>query len=451
MAQPTPKTPCPGRGRPRGGAPLLLLAAGTLALAACAPDARAPGSAGGWAAAYDTVGDTIVVRTISGSIRVEPWRLVEEMSFGGIDGPEEYVFGRISSLAVGPRGRIFVLDEQAPALRVYDALGRYLATWGSKGNGPGEYARPRALAVLSDGRVLVRDPDNGRITVFSPEGEPLDTWPIRGTFHTSRPLYTDRQDRTYTMIVLDPEADLDHWTFGLIRFAPDGTPEDTIPAPPARYHEAMVEARNKESWSRTGVPFSPAEGWEFSPLGYFVHFVTSRYALELLRPDQPVLRIEKEYAPVPVAPGEARAARERIERDFRQIVPSWKWRGPPVPDHKPPFRRVILDAEGRIWVRLSRPGVERENPAYDPRDPASPATEWLEPVSFDLFMPDGAYLGRVDAPEGFSPSPWPVARGDTVWAVVQDELGVPRVTRFRQAPAPTSSASAAGTSATAPS
>ncbi len=430
--QPTPQTLRHGRGRPWGGAPLLLLAAGALALAACAPDARAPGSGGAWAAAYDTIGDTVVVRTISGSVREGPWHLVEEMSFGGIDGPEEYVFGRISSLAVGPRGRIFVLDSQAPALRVYDALGRYLATWGAKGSGPGEYARPRAVAVLPDGR-------------------PLDSWPIRGNFNTSRPLYTDRQDRVYTLLLLDPEADLDHWTFGLVRFAPDGTPDDTIPAPHSRYHEATVEARTKDSWSQMGVPFSPAESWEFSPLGYFVHFVSTRYAVELLRPGRPVLRIEKAYTPVPVAAAEARAARARIERDFRRTVPSWKWTGPPVPDHKPPFRRVILDGEGRIWVLLSRPGRERENPAYDPHDPASSATEWVEPVSFDVFTPDGAYLGRVDAPEGFSTAPWPVARGDTVWAVVQDELGVPRVARFRQAPAPTSSASASGTSSTAPS
>jgi hypothetical protein len=36
----------------------------------------------------------------------------------------------------------------------------------------------------------------------------------------------------------------------------------------------------------------------------------------------------------------------------------------------------------------------------------------------------------VRAPDGFSMWPTPVARGDTIWAVVRGELEVPFVTRF---------------------
>ena len=61
---------------------------------------------------------------------------------------------------------------------------------------------------------------------------------------------------------------------------------------------------------------------------------------------------------------------------------------------------------------------------------AIPQLTWVEPVAFDVFEPDGRYLGMVRAPEGFSTRPTPVFRGDTVWAVVHGELDIPLVKRF---------------------
>ncbi|MGD2152629.1 MAG: hypothetical protein PVG79_05125, partial [Gemmatimonadales bacterium] len=58
-----------------------------------------------------------------------------------------------------------------------------------------------------------------------------------------------------------------------------------------------------------------------------------------------------------------------------------------------------------------------------------PERTWREPVAFDVFEPNGRYLGMVRAPRGFSTYPTPVIRGDTVWAVVRDELDVPYITR----------------------
>jgi hypothetical protein len=48
-----------------------------------------------------------------------------------------------------------------------------------------------------------------------------------------------------------------------------------------------------------------------------------------------------------------------------------------------------------------------------------------------VFEPDGRYLGAVRPPEGFSVSPEPVIRGDTMWAVSRDELDVTSVVRYR--------------------
>ena len=56
---------------------------------------------------------------------------------------------------------------------------------------------------------------------------------------------------------------------------------------------------------------------------------------------------------------------------------------------------------------------------------------WEEEVRYDIFEPDGSYLGDVAAPDGFSTFPAPVFRGEQVWAVTEDEQGVERVVRYR--------------------
>ena len=56
---------------------------------------------------------------------------------------------------------------------------------------------------------------------------------------------------------------------------------------------------------------------------------------------------------------------------------------------------------------------------------------WRTPLRFDVFEPDGTYLGAVAAPDAFSSFPAPVFSGDRVWAVTEDEQGIERVVRYR--------------------
>ena len=111
-----------------------------------------------WEAVYDTIGDTVVVRTVAGSLWGDTARLVPEVTIGVLDGPEEYMFGQIVSMALGADGTIYVMDRQVPALRVYNPDGSYRATFGREGAGPGEYRRPDGgMGVLSDGRIVLRE------------------------------------------------------------------------------------------------------------------------------------------------------------------------------------------------------------------------------------------------------------------------------------------------------
>ena len=144
-----------------------------------------------------------------------------------------------------------------------------------------------------------------------------------------------------------------------------------------------------------------------------------------------MLRIERTTDPAPILDDERAYSRDRIVRTMRNTDPNWNWDGPPIPAHKPYFNGLSTGRNGRIWVRLATEGYTVENENHDPENPRSTPVFWRESTRFDVFEPDGTYLGVVVPPDGFSTSANPVFDGDHVWAVTRDELGVERVVRFR--------------------
>lgn len=380
----------------------------------------------------DTVGDTLVVRTVSGS-RWGPGAVLEpEVEIGVLDGDEAYMFGRVSSLAVAPDGTIYAMDRQARELRVFDSDGAHRGTWGRDGGGPGEFANPDGgMAVLSDGRVVVRDPGNARLEVFDADGSALESWPvISGGFSTSSRMWVGRGDTLLTLVLMDMSVPLEEWRSGLQRVTPDGEILDTLEIPETDYEPAFLEASTENSVSRSTVPYWPGEIWSWHPDGFFIYGIAREYAFTLLRPDGPV-RIERVVELPAVTPGEAREERARRTRNLRMTDPNWRWDGPDIPERKPPYDEIFTALDGRVWVYRQGPGVEVEDPAYDPSDPEAVEDRWRDTPLFDVFEVDGTYVGTVEAPLGLSVYPRPVFRGDRVWATTRDELGVQRVVRFR--------------------
>lgn len=416
--------------KPTAPAHLLAPLASAVVLAASACSGGEGSEASTWQAERDTIGDTVVVRTVAGSVWGVPRRLVPESSIGEMEGADEYMLGNVGALAVDSAGHVYVFDSQVPALRVYDADGRFVRTIGRQGEGPGEYKQPDAgLAVLPDGRILLRDPGNARINVYAPSGETLEAWPIRGGFFTSYPQFSGPPGHTY-VYVWGPRSGSGS---ALVELSPDGEPLDTLPVPRWDYEAPTISARSGGSSQTWNVPFSPTGVWTWSPEGYFVGGLSTRYAFDIMKPDGSVLRIERSAEPVAVTAGEKATEEHRATQAMRGLDPSWRWNGPPIPDSKPPFRRIYAGVDGRIWVLLHAPGREvpaaADAPSSEPGEPSAPP-RWTEPIVFDVFEPDGRYLGRVRGPDGLQTYPYPVFGTDRVWAVVADDLGVEQVVRF---------------------
>ena len=380
----------------------------------------------------ETIGDTTVVRTVSGSVWGVDVALVPETSIGEMEGPEEYLFGSVRAIAVDDDYNVYVLDGQARHVRVFDSAGTYIETLGRRGEGPGEFQVPIGIAI-SNGRVLVRDPANGRVQLFEPGTGETEEWRYlpSGVF-ANTPLYQDDQGRIYVDITEEEQR--------FIVMDSDGTQVDTISAPdaPADFDDgrytmmARGESGDRVMLVSATVPFSPDWYWTVHSTGRFLSALSTAYRIDLDE-EGGVLRIERNHTPVAVLDDERDRHEQRILNRMRRYDAGWSWNGPGIPDHKPPFRGLSAGTDGRIWVSLWTEGRQVPNDEHDPADPESAPFTWVEPIRYDVFEADGTYLGAVVPPEGFSPSPPPVFGRSFVWAVERDDLGVERVRRYRLA------------------
>ena len=386
--------------------------------------------------------DTIV-RVAKAPVHTGIATLVEEMSIGVADGAEEYMLGDVADIAIGRDGTMYVLDRQVPAIRQYDDRGKYIRTLGRSGAGPGEYRSPSGLATMRDGRLLLWDTGNWRINVYSADGTTLTQWQTpsgssgSSTAQFSRALLVDTAGVVITRKTIF-SRDFNNRPTVWVRFRPDGSLIDTILAPPGpREVPGLSVTRGNASMS-IPLPFSPRRVVVMSPLGYMVTGFPDRFAFELHQPGGSIVSVRRDVKPEPVSRAERTESRREIEERMRGTDPTWSWNGPDIPDTKPLYSDIQVGLDGRIWIAVipevgprigstsmsmgvGNPGGARRPPASQERAPSKPAL-------YDVFEPDGRYLGQVQVPARVSSV---VRRGDHVWAVAFDAEDVPRIKRYR--------------------
>lgn len=102
-----------------------------------------------------------------GRVVVQPtelWRV------GGEGEAEGELFGVVQQAVVDADGNSYLLDEQLHDVRVFDAEGGYVTSFGREGEGPGELDHPQDLVLFEDGRIGVLHGRPSRLTLFAPSG-----------------------------------------------------------------------------------------------------------------------------------------------------------------------------------------------------------------------------------------------------------------------------------------
>lgn len=334
------------------------------------------------------------------------WRLVEDLRIGGADTGASS-FNEIRALAVDSKGQIFVLDQQALEIRVFDQRGRFVQRIGRNGEGPGEFRGPNGILVAPDGKLWVNDIGQERLVVFDTRGKPVthlrpSSWGYGGIWGAA----FDPQGR-----LLEPLRSSRGSVVG--RFDPKTARIDSLRLPDC------LPMADGERWNWSyhtstggggfGIPFAPSTVFQLDGAGAIWCGSGSEYhimAIELgtgaIRFDQ---RRKETPAPIPAA---ARDSAIAFIRKLAERAPPGTIDVSRIPRTYPTVQSLDLDDEGRVWAWVRRPGK----------------------AEIDVWSMSGTRLATIAAPPVPEFGRIVQVRGGKLYSVQRDADGVPFVVRY---------------------
>ena len=385
-------------------------------LAACGGDAGGGAMPGGASADLDSPDFTLVPEW-------EP-----EWTVGAFDGEDWEIFGTVTDLVFNETGDLFVLDEQAAHIVVFDRNGAHLRTISRQGEGPGELSEPRSMALLADGRLAVFDRSRRGIQFFTPEGEYLESAPFdpqRGMPNFVRAWLPDGSILTDIETRMTGSADgsmsISTGPAGgeaerpILRYGPDGEREVRYVAwdpPPPTGEGASTDGGSFQFTMSAVRAFDPLLSFVPLPDGRLAVVDSVAYLIKLVDTTGTVEdALERPVAPIRVTNAIRDAERERrlaqlgqrlsfssslggsisLPSDFQEQMTAARRttiEEMTFADEIPVIDALAVDFEGRLWVeRTGLPGEEG-------------------PI--DIVTPDARYLGSIQPgglriPDAFGP------------------------------------------------
>ncbi|HQM74001.1 MAG TPA: NHL repeat-containing protein [Candidatus Saccharicenans sp.] len=105
------------------------------------------------------------------AVKLEP-----VLKLGDVDSLDEHTaFYMPAGVAVDGAGNIYVLDSGNNRIQKFSPDGKFLASFGRFGQGPGEFNYPSWLDIDASGHLYVTDPFNERVQVLGADGKEIKT------------------------------------------------------------------------------------------------------------------------------------------------------------------------------------------------------------------------------------------------------------------------------------
>lgn len=382
--------------------------------AACRQGQNPPG----WETTIDTLDSGAIHVVHTPPPHAEAWFLEEVLRVGTADEEGPSSFARLHGLVVLDDQRFAVLDGITQDVRVFSADGTPAAVHGKKGSGPGEFETAFGLMRDSRGHLWVPDYRNARMTVLDPDVGLLRSKPLRvlsrGFVWSGAMMNGDRlwkpsisigPPRTNIMRVFDSEVEL----IDSLPLRPDPPVDRDNPPGAFRW-----EAPDGRSGGYAAVPFYPSTKTVIDPAGaiWSTGYGDPSYRIVRWVPGGDttlILETNRESAQIPTTERDSAIAQVReYLADVGGAEQDWS----KVPTAYPAITGLFLSEAGDLWVETR----EGENEV------------------FDVYDRSGKYQKTVV--NSLNTTSWlkPVVRGNDLWAVVEDEMGVQFVVRGRLVP-----------------
>lgn len=296
----------------------------------------------------------------------------EELSIGEAEGDENYMFGSNIGFNIDDEGNFYVMDYDTTRIMKYDSEGKFLLTFGRKGQGPGEFQSMSAPRFDKDKNLYIFDVSSRRISFFDKDGNYLRQITAKERF--SNPVINSRGCIVANKYEMNQEGNVQKQTstyalcndkFELLTELYKDELEYSMPT--GTDESAMVDFLAK-AWSRTafraGVRLTLADD-DLIYLGQ-----PEKYEINVYSPDgKLVKRITKDYDPIRVSDRDKEEFFERLGESFsssplftedmmKKVHKKIKF-----PKFKPAYQTFTLMDNG--WLAVIVESVEGEYTLFD--------------------------------------------------------------------------------------
>lgn len=346
-----------------------------------------------WKGTIETKDGATIVKNPKDPIYDDPvLELTEDLVIKGSEEIEEQMFQNINTLDVDEEGHLYILDEQAGNIKVFDQDGGFTKTIGRKGQGPGEFGMPISLFLSQQNQIIVNDMGQRKVQYFDKEGNYLKEFSIADKFLFFGPMITSNGDLivTYTIPQEKPATVLQKFSpeFELIlTFA--SIPMDTPPVINIFVARSLTSLR----WT---VTYNDEIIW--------ADIKNPEYELRFFDTDGKLKRIiTRDYDPISITTDDKDRLMEQTFGD--NPTDQWDVR---FPDNYPPFSGFSFDDIGHLFVKRYEKEADEVGNLYD------------------IFDSEGKYIAQMR----FKMNPMIWKKGH-LYTIEEDEEGFKVVKRYK--------------------
>ena len=342
--------------------------------------------------------------TVESAWRVDPTPVIDFAR--PADGPM-YEFFRVIDATRLRDGSFAVAEAGSAQIAFFSADGRFFQAVGREGEGPGEFQRLTSIHQITGDSLLAFDYWQGRITVLDPGGDFVRT--LR-PFDPDTRLWRIHPLRNGDLVGvlfgdLSDEASGPHRRpWDIVKLDLAGQRIDTIARVPGSESFLFADGDARMLFPRTGhvavsgdrIHLGSADSMEVA------EYDTDGRLVRLVRVPGFDLRLTSDQVAAERA-AHLPANSPQYVKDLYERMPT--------PETRPAYSDLLVDAAGAVWAQRFRGRTEIE-----------------QPISFEVFGPDGAWLGSIRMPRRFTPLEIGL---DYVLGVARDELDVGAVQLLR--------------------